>query len=250
MTSSGAARTLAKVGAVTLGAELAAAVLWPAPDQPEFDASGRFGSSPRVPLRVAALGDSTLTAPGVGEPDGIWVREVCRRLASETGRPVELFSFGVGGATAAAVARDQLAPALEASPHLALVSVGANDVIRGVPTARLIRDLDRIVGSLANSGAMVVTSGVGDLGSIPRLVPPLRQMATGLGRRADRAHDVVAGRHGATKVRQWDWAAAEFRIRRDIWSPDRFHPNEAGHRIWAEVCWEALVPLLPRLASS
>lgn len=236
-----------QVGAATLGLELAVAVLWPAPRQAEFDPSGTYGEGAGPPLRVAALGDSTLTAPGVAGVSDIWVTEVCRRLAQALSRPVWLRSFGAGGATAAQVARAQLPAALETRPELALVSVGANDVIRGVAPWRLARDLDRVVGSLTAAGALVVLSGVGDLGSIPRLVPPLRQVATELGRRADRAHDAVARRHGAIKARQWDWAATEFRRRSDIWSPDRFHPNAAGHRIWAEVCWESMQPLVARM---
>lgn len=237
----------AQLGAATLGLELAIAVLWPAPPQDQFDPSGTYGTAPGAPLRVAAVGDSTLTAPGVGDGSEIWVAEVCRRLAESTRRAVELGSFGVGGATAAQVAKTQLASALAFEPDLALVSVGANDVIRGVRWSRLVSDLDRIVSAFVESGAVVVTSGVGDLGSIPRLVPPLRQMATALGRRADRAHDVVADRHKAVKALQWDWAAREFRTRSDIWSLDRFHPNREGHLIWADVCWEALQPLIPGL---
>src|SRR5690606_7309449 len=171
------------------------------------DPSGTYGTASGAPLRVVAVGDSTLTAPGVGDGSEIWVAEVCRRLAESTGRVVELGCFGVGGATAAQVVETQLTSALTFEPDLALVSVGANDVIRGVRWSRLVSDLDRIVGAFVESGALVVTSGVGDLGSIPRLAPPLRQMATALGRRADRAHDVVADRHSAVKALQWDWAA-------------------------------------------
>lgn len=249
MMSPPAARFLkrtAQLGAATLGLELAVAVLWPAPPQDQFDPSGTYGTGPGVPLRVVAVGDSTLTAPGVRDESEIWVAEVCRRLSESTGRAVELGSFGVGGATAAQVAETQLASALAFEPDLALVSVGANDVIRGVRWSRLVADLDHIVSTLVESGAPVITSGVGDLGSIPRLAPPLRQMATALGRRADRAHGVVANRHSAVKALQWDWAAREFRTRSDIWSIDRFHPNREGHLIWADVCWEALQPLLPR----
>lgn len=241
----GLLKRTAQLGAVTIGLELAAAVLWPAPHQEQFDPSGLYGSGPGRPLRVAALGDSTLTAPGVGDASEVWVAEVCRRLSAATSRPVELHSFGVGGATAAQVAATQLREAVAIEPDLALVSVGANDVIRGVRWSRLVAELDRIVGGLVQAEAIVITSGVGDLGSIPRLAPPLRHMATALGRRADRAHDVVTARHGAIKARQWIWASAEFRTRPDIWSLDRFHPNREGHMIWAEVCWEALEPLLP-----
>lgn len=245
----GMARILAMAGAVTLGTELALALLWRAPQQTEFDASGTFGPVRPEALRLAALGDSTLTAPGVLDADEIWVRVVAERLSQRLDRQVDLRSFGVGGATAADVVRDQLPAAIAFSPHVSLVSVGANDVIRGVPMRRFQRSLEVIVAELRREGSEVVLSGVGDLGTIPRLAPPLRQMVTRLGRRADYIHGDVARRHGASKADQWTWSAAEFRSRRDVWSADRFHPNAAGHQIWAQVCWEALDPLVSEAAS-
>lgn len=235
---------------MAVGAELAFAYLWPVPRQAEFDASTSLGSGSGGPLRLAALGDSTLTAPGVQDADDIWIRAVARRLSETTGRPVALRSFGVGGSTSADVVRDQLPQAMAFAPHLAVVSIGANDVIRGIPLRRLTENLDLIVGSLRGMGARVVLSGVGDLGAIPRLAPPLRQMASRLGRRADRIHTVVAARHGAIKAEQWTWASSQFRTRNDVWSPDRFHPNAAGHEIWAAACWEVVGPLCGDLVSA
>lgn len=240
-------RRVAMAGVVAFGAELAYAYLWPAPRQVEFDASCRVGSGQGTPLRAVALGDSTLTAPGLDQADDIWIRAVVRSLAASTGRPVELCSFGVGGSTSADVLSGQLSAALALDPHLAFVSVGANDLIRGVPARRLARNLDEIVARLRENGAQVVMSGVGDLGSIPRLAPPLRQMASRLGRRGDRIHAVVAERHRAIKADQWRWAAQQFRTRKDVWSADRFHPSAAGHEIWASTCWEVVEPLSAHL---
>ncbi|CAN5797152.1 hypothetical protein BH23ACT5_BH23ACT5_14370 [soil metagenome] len=240
-------RRLVAAGALTLGAELAAAVLWPAPSQDEFDASGRVGPRSGTALRVAALGDSSCTGPGVASAEEIWLRLIAARLNETLGRPVDLRSFARGGSCARHVLQDQLEPATAWRPQLALVSVGANDVIRGVPMRRFARDLDAIVGSLVAAGSLVVISGVGDLGTIPRLAPPLRQIAAGLGRRADRVHAQVAARHGVVKAEQWHWSRHQFRTRRDVWSPDRFHPNAAGHSVWAETAWAAIDPLLAGL---
>lgn len=240
------ARRLAVAGALTMSAELAAAVLWPAPDQPSFDPSISV-TGRGLPLRIAALGDSTLTAPGVAGPDEIWVRVVTRRLSEALGRPIALRSVGVGGATSSDLLAEQLDNALAFLPHVALVSVGANDVIRGVSMRRLAANLDMIVSTLTESGARVVLSGVGDMGAIPRLAPPLRQVVTQLARRADRVHEEVGARHGALKAEQWGWASEQFRTRRDVWSSDRFHPNAAGHMIWAETCWSALEELIEEL---
>jgi len=145
-----------------VGMELAFAYLWPAPRQPEFDPSGTFGEEyPGPPIRLVALGDSTLTAPGVAAADEIWIRQVARRLADATRRPIELRSFGVSGSTSLDVLVEQLPEAIEFGPHLAIVSVGANDVIKGVSLRKLHDNLDRIVAALKGTGALVILSGVG-----------------------------------------------------------------------------------------
>ena len=76
-------------GVTVVGLELAYAVLRPSPVQEEFDPSGEFGSPENPQLRVAVLGDSSVTGPGVAGPEEIWVSLVADRLA-ETHRVVGL----------------------------------------------------------------------------------------------------------------------------------------------------------------
>lgn len=230
------------LAAATLSTEALVALLWPAPHLVQFDPSGLIGSGSPV-LRLTVVGDSSCTGPGVDRPDEIWVREVARRLSIRLHRRVELQSFAIGGSRSGDVFSNQLAAAVATRPHLALVSVGANDVLKAVPLGVFARNLDRIVTALSAVGAEVVLSGVGDLGTIPRLLPPLRQLVTRRARRADRIHDEVAERHRATKAVQWGWARHQFRTRPDIWSPDQLHPNAAGHWIWAETAWTAVASI-------
>src|SRR5690606_14805493 len=143
------------------------ALLRPAPRLPEFDPSGDFGDPGNPTVRIAVLGDSSVTAPGVAHPDETWIRIAMRRLADH-GHHVVLESFAVGGSKAIDVRNGQLGATLEARPDIAIVSVGANDAIRGVPLRAFERDLDATVVELRAAGIDVVLSGVGDLGTIPR----------------------------------------------------------------------------------
>ena len=90
----------------------------------------------------------------------------------------------------------------------------------------------------------VVVAGVGDLGTVPRLLPPLRQLASRRGRRGDAVQARVAERYGAIKADLWGAAADAFRSDPSIFSPDLFHPAAPGHRVWADAAWEALEPHL------
>lgn len=232
-------------GAILLGLETAYAVLRPAPDLDSFDPSGEFGDPSRPTLKIAVLGDSSVTAPGVGGPEDIWVSRVCQRLA-ETYHVV-LESFAVGGAMAHDLITEQLPRALEFDADLVFVSVGANDAIKAVPLRVFERNLDYLIDRLASTGAIVVQSGVGDLGSIPRLYPPLRNLMSRRAFRFDRAHWRVAKRHGTTVVDQRSDDLTVWYERPELWADDLFHVSSHGHERWAETTWRSISHLLERL---
>jgi lysophospholipase L1-like esterase len=229
-------------GAVILGAEAAYAVLRPYPRMAEFDPSGVFGDPGNPPLRVAVLGDSSVTAPGVDGPHQIWVSLIGSRIA-ET-HHVTLRSVAVSGSRAGDLLREQLVPALEFAPDLVIVSVGANDVIKGVGLNVFERQLDELVAILTDSGALVVLSGVGDIGTIPRLKPPLRHVMTRRSARFDRVHHIVAARYGARVVEHRKDDPTIWYSDRALWSPDLFHVSAAGHQRWADSTWRVVEPLL------
>ena len=217
--------------------ELLYAVLRPSPRQEEFDPSDILGDPENPHLKVAVLGDSTVTAPGVGGPHEIWVTHICRRLTA--GYFVELRSFAVGGSMAHNLIDDQLGPALDFGPDLVILSVGANDALKGVTPVRFEQNLDLLVSAFREHGAVVVQSGVGDLGTIPRLFPPL---ATLLSRRAltfNAAHERVAARHGSHVVPQRE-SPVEVWDERHMWSDDLFHVSAKGHEVWGELGWRTV----------
>ncbi len=235
-------------GAVVLIAETAYAVLWPAPELESFDPSREFGD-PRLPrLRVAVLGDSSVTAPGVTGPDDIWVSRVCEHLADFF--HVELASFAEGGSTTRDLLENQLPRAIEFEPDLVLVAVGANDAMKGVPLRTFEKNLGTLIGRLADTGATIVQSGVGDLGSIPRLHPPLQNLMSRRALRFDRAHWRVAERHGTTVVDQRSDDLAAWYEDRGLWADDRFHVSASGHERWADTAWKSIAPVVRRSGES
>ena len=228
-------------GFTLLGLEAAYALLRPAPLLEHFDPSGEFGDRANPTLRIAVLGDSSVTAPGVAGPHEIWVSLICSRLA-ET-RHVVLESFAVGGSMAHTVIAEQLKGALDFGPDVVFVSVGANDAIKGVPLQRFEENLDHLIGSLVDSGAKVVQSGVGFLGTIPRLYPPLSTLMERRAGRFDEVHWRVAAIHGTTVVDQRSDDASIWSRDRTLWAADFFHVSAAGHARWAETVWRTVDPL-------
>jgi len=229
-------------GVVVIAVEAAYAFLRPAPTLEEFDPSDSFGDPTLPELRVAVLGDSSVTAPGVAGPEEVWISLVSRRLGAD--HHVILESLAVGGSCAHDLIQNQLAPAIEFDPDLIFVSVGANDLIRGVSRKRFETNLDHLVGELSVTGATIILSGVGDLGTIPRLHPPLRHLVSHRSAGFDHIHRRVAARHGAHVVEQHADQPEVWYLDRSLWAADLFHVSAAGHRRWADVVWATLEPQL------
>ena len=219
-------------GTVVLGQILYAAHRPDLPSYANYDTSGFLGDPGRPGLRVVAIGDSSITAPGVNQLDDAWIRRVSTSLTDRYF--VHLHALAVGGAKAADVRSEQLASALALEPDLAIVSVAANDAIRGVPKSRFRRELDHIVGALAGAGARVVVVGVGDIGSVPRLPGFLRWYLTKRSAIFDRVSAEVASHHAAAvKVDVRGDLSEAFLRDRMMFSGDRFHASSYGHEHFA-----------------
>jgi len=230
---------LTAIAIATLAAEAAYAVFRRVPFQEEFDASGSIGPLDGKPLLMVVVGDSSCTGPGVTEPAEIWCRLVASRLA-DRGHRVTLKSFAVGGATSSTALRTQVPEAETLNADLTFIAVGTNDVIHQRSLVTLEQNLNETLTRLTRVSQQVVVAGTGDLGTIPRLLPPLRQLASRRGRRADAVQARVAERHGAIKADLWGAAAEAFRTDPSIFSADLFHPAAPGHRVWADAAWGAL----------
>ena len=210
-------------------------------DLPSFtnqDISGTFGDPAASLLRVVAVGDSSLTAPGIADLDDVWLRRLVLRYAES--HRVELISLGVGGSRARDVVDGQLEAAVALRPDIAVVTVGSNDAIRATPVHRFSTDLGRIVGRLEAVSGAVLVLGMGDLGSIPRLPPSLRPYLSHRSRRFDAACVRVAVAHPhAVKVHTRGRMVSAFFEDPALFAGDQFHASERGHAVFAEAATPA-----------
>jgi lysophospholipase L1-like esterase len=216
----------------------------PLPNFADLDANGLFGPEAMPEARIVLLGDSTITGPGLESCNDLWSHRVARRLAVD--RPVRLLSLAAGGSRARDVRLRQLPHALTLAPHLVIVSVGANDAMHGTRMRYVAEDLDAIATAFGEIGAGVVLTGVGDLGNIPRLRQPLKTLASRRSGAVDRVHTRVANRHKhVVKVLIAEHTDKAFRSA-DVFCPDLFHPNCAGHAVWADAAYPVIADALAR----
>lgn len=198
------------------------------------DPSGVFGDPDAPPLTIVFMGDSSVTAPGVDPLDHSWPRQVGLHLGERY--RVDATAVAVGGSKARDVLHEQLDRALALEPDIAYVSVGSNDALRGTPVARFEREYTEIVDRLHREVPAVGLSGIGDLGTIPRLP----ELAKGLARIRGRAINAAVARVSAqyprtVKSNAWHVMATVFETNPAMFAPDLFHASAEGHLVFARV---------------
>jgi lysophospholipase L1-like esterase len=244
----GAGTALLAGGIATLGAE----AVWTArrrlPSLEGIDATGPIpGRDPAAgpAIRLVALGDSTLTGPGLTDPDDIWLRRSLLDLELE--RPVDVRSLAVGGSRSSNVLA--LVPdALALAPDVVIVAVGSNDAIHGTGPRTFTLALEAILAALLDQVQAVGVCNVGDLGNLARVPLPLssvlRQRSIAISRRIE----AVVARHERAVL--LDVTASDVGFRdRGVFAEDLFHPNRRGHALWAEAAQPGLRSVLEGLTA-
>jgi acyl-CoA thioesterase-1 len=184
-------------------------------------------ADPRV---IVALGDSLTAGLGVASDEAYPALLETRLRAA--GFDYRVVNAGVSGDTSAGGLR-RLDWVLRARPDVAIVALGANDGLRGLPITGLRDNLTTIVGRLREAGARVLLVGM-------RLPPNYGDAYAGAFADTFRA---VAQRTTVTFLPfLLEGVVAQPRLNQ----PDGIHPNAAGHRVIADHVWTSLQPLLRR----
>lgn len=186
--------------------------------------------------RYVALGDSTVE--GLDDPDGQggyrgWANRLAERIAREQGELLYA-NLAVRGLKTREVLDEQLGPALEMKPDLAIVVSGTNDILRPrFDPEHAAHDLERMQRALIEQGATVVSFTLPDLTPVMPLAWPIRDRI-----RRFAAALVAAGKRSGARV--IDFTAHPVASDPRLWSEDRLHANALGHTRIAEALAEVL----------
>lgn len=178
-----------------------------------------------------ALGDSSTTGVGDPTPDGGW--RGWARLLAESLPTMEFHNLARSGARTGDVVTEQLPLACAYRPELAAVLVGVNDTLRPeFDLAAIGAGLDRTVGMLRAAGAAVLTGCLPDPGAMLRLPAALARPLARRIRAVNAVTHAVAARHACLRLHLHIPQLPGAYDRR-MWSIDRLHPGERGHRLLA-----------------
>ncbi|MCF3132805.1 SGNH/GDSL hydrolase family protein [Streptomyces olivochromogenes] len=179
------------------------------------------------PVRFVALGDSL--TEGVGDPAGEGWRGWAALLAGGlSGDSVDFTNLAVSGAQTRDVLERQTPAALDLRPDVASVVIGVNDTLRCTFDIHAVAaNLDKAYAAVTGQGAVLLTACLPDPGSMLRLPGALARPLARRQRAVNAVVHALSERHGAVHLHASEgaWLAD-----RAMWSADRLHPGERGHR--------------------
>jgi acyl-CoA thioesterase-1 len=188
-----------------------------------------------------ALGDSTVEGVGASRRELNYVSRIHARLLRQY-PAAGMRNLGVGGATSSDVRVAQLGPAVELRPNLVTLSVGPNDITRGVPVGEYERNVQNILQTLtAKTPALVVVNLLPDLAVTRRFRggPHEKQVAR-LSVEFNTVLRRAAESFGAEVVDLYSASREEVPRRPELLSADGYHPSDAGYARWAELMWQGI----------
>ena len=166
-------------------------------------------------MEILAFGDSLMAGYGVPREEGFAPQ--LEKLLRRAGLAATVINAGVSGNTAGnGRARIRwVLDALARAPDLAIVGLGANDMLRGVPAAETREDLDAILGELRRRGIACLLAGM----VAPSFLGP-RYV-----REFNAIYPELARKHGAAL---YPFFLAGVAGKAAMNLADRMHPNATG----------------------
>ncbi len=180
------------------------------------------------PLKLLTFGDSLIH--GYGLPAGETFPSQLQAALRAEGRDITVINGGNSGDTTAA-GRARLDWALSDDPDLVLVTLGGNDMLRGLEPAETYRNLDAILTRLKSEGLPVLLTGM----------VASRNLGAEYAAEFDAVFPRLAEEHD---VAFYPFFLDGVAMRPDLNQPDGLHPNGAGVAVIVEAILPALRPLI------
>ena len=191
---------------------------------------GRAGTAAETPIRILALGDSL--TQGYGLPPQTDYPILLERALKARGLDAVIVNGGVSGDTSAG-GRARLDYALadpKGVPDAAIVELGANDGLRGLPVSEMEKNLDAILAGLKARNIPVLLAGM----------KGPRNFGSQYAAEYDAVFPRLAKKYG---VLFYPFFLDGVALEPSLVQADGLHPNEAG----VQVIVKRLVPIAARL---
>jgi lysophospholipase L1-like esterase len=190
-----------------------------------------FVSGIGKPIRLLAIGESSVSGIGLSHSQETVAAVTARALRRYTDRPIVWRALGLSGGTVRE-AINQLLPRVRSDPtDQLLVAFGVNDATSFRSPKAYAGDLVSLVSAVRGrvGDAPAVIAGVAPLNSFPALPWPLNVI---LGWRSRALQAVIEGLPGRLTGLAVERFSVPFTA--DLFADDQFHPNSKAHKLWGE----------------
>lgn len=185
-------------------------------------------------ITLLGFGDSLMAGYGLPQQDAF--PTVLEAALRAKGHDVRVLNAGVSGDTTAG-GRSRLGWSLSQAPDAVILELGANDGLRGVPTAETRRNLDAILTKLTDQGIPVLLTGM--------LAPP--NMGREYGKAFKAMFEDLAARYD---VVFYPFFLEGVAAREKLNQQDGIHPNAAGVEVLVERILPSVETLIDKVCSN
>ncbi|NBV82843.1 arylesterase [bacterium] len=187
-------------------------------------------SSNAAQKTVVFLGDSLVAGYGV-DPSESYPSVIQQKIKKDRLNWM-VVNAGVSGDTTQG-GKNRLKWVLKRQPDMIVVALGANDGMRGIPTAVIRDNLNAIIDTSRKSGVFVVLMGI--------------RIPTNYGKTyEDAIVDTLASVAKEKKVPYLPFYIRDVAAKPELNLADGIHPNPAGHQKVADRVYSFLIPHLRR----
>lgn len=179
--------------------------------------------------KIIAFGDSLTAGFGLTEKESY--PYLLQEKLKADGYDLEVVNAGVSGDTSlGGLERSDWVLGQE-NAKIVILELGANDLLRGVPVAKMKENLDRIIRKAKAKNLKILLCGM--------LAPPA--MGAEYQREFTMAFPDLATEH---KVEFLPFLLENIALKKELNQADGIHPNAEGEKIMADNIYKALKPLL------
>ena len=179
--------------------------------------------------KIIAFGDSLTAGFGLAEKESY--PYLLQQKLNADGYDYEVVNAGVSGDTSLGGLERADWVMQQDNAKIVILELGANDMLRGVPPAKMKENLDKIIQKAQSRGLKVLLCGM--------LAPPT--MGAQYQREFTTAFPDLASEH---KVAYLPFLLENIALNKDLNQADSIHPNAEGEKIMTDNVYKALKPLL------
>ena len=189
------------------------------------------GPKSSAPLKIVAFGDSLTSGHRLPQKDAY--PAVIQQKLNAAGLPYTIVNQGISGDTTTGALR-RLDRALELKPQIAVIELGVNDGLRGVPVPQVKANLEKIIEAFQQNNVEVLLCGMEAL--------PFNGWQYTI--EFHRMYEALASKYDVPLV---PFVMNGVLGNPDMISEDGVHPNAAGARYIAGTVWEYLEPMAKKV---